>query len=95
MTKECNIITSNYPSVVVLNVTKTRDSITSEWLTLKNVTKTCDCENPRRSKAKKVVIPPLTIAGPIEVKLNWARSSFDPEDEMKQKNHQKSACRFM
>ena len=32
--------------------------------TLKNVLKTCDCENGRIMTARKVVTPPFRIAGP-------------------------------
>ena len=40
--------------------------------------KTCDWEKPNSSKARKVVIPPLTIAGPIFKRLLTARSSRVP-----------------
>ena len=52
--------------------------ITNSINTLKNVMKTCDWEKPNSSKAKKVVIPPLTIAGPIFKRLLTARSSRVP-----------------
>ena len=52
--------------------------ITNSINTLKNVMKTCDWEKPNSSKARKVVIPPLTIAGPIFKRLLTARSSRVP-----------------
>ena len=33
--------------------------------TLKKVRNICDCENPRRTRARKVVNPPLKTAAPI------------------------------
>ena len=46
--------------------------------TLKKVMKTWDCEKPSNSKAKKVVTPPLMMAGPMLVRLWTALSSRDP-----------------
>jgi hypothetical protein len=34
-------------------------------ITLKNVRKICDVENPSNAKARNVVKPPLKTAGPI------------------------------
>ena len=33
--------------------------------TLKKVTKTCEVENPRRTRERNVVTPPLRTAGPM------------------------------
>ena len=52
-------------------------------VTLKIVTKTCDCENPSRTRARKVVMPPLTTAGPMVTKVVCARSSLVPGTIMK------------
>jgi hypothetical protein len=40
--------------------------------------KTWDCEKPRSINARKVVTPPLMMAGPILVKLLTALSSLVP-----------------
>ena len=52
-------------------------------LALKKVMKTWDCEKPNKTRAKKVVIPPLMMAGPILFKLLTARSSLVPGKERK------------
>ena len=55
-----------------------KTGLLTQFNTLKNVMKTCDWEKPNSSKARKVVIPPLTIAGPIFKRLLTARSSRVP-----------------
>jgi len=48
--------------------------------TLKKVTKTCDVEKPSRTRAIRVVTPPLRTAGPIVATALPALSAELPED---------------
>ena len=48
-------------------------------LTLKNVLNTCDCEKGKMITARKVVTPPLRIAGPRFTKAAFVLSVLEPE----------------
>ena len=56
--------------------------IINHWLTLQNTEKMYEAEKNRKMKARKVLRPPLTTAGPIFPIVSVTRSSRVPEHFM-------------